>query len=103
HSMEPDHRWGQRRWWGWLWNVRGDQGRREALVEPPERLFHRQVGHKLIAVAPECPDHPLRVPTVAHVPPDTPETALQRRIRDGEACPDVVAQLLLGDETRAML
>jgi hypothetical protein len=93
----------QRRWRGWLWSVRGDQGRGEGLVCPTERFFYGNICHKLIPVAPLRPDHPLRLSTVAHVHTDRPETALQRRIRDGESFPDLFAQFLLGDDTLTML
>jgi len=93
----------QRRWWGWLWSVQGDNGRRKALLCPTDRLFDGNVCYKLIPEAALRPDHPLRLPTVAHARTDIPEAALQRRVTDGEPFPDLVAQLLLGDDTLTML
>jgi hypothetical protein len=93
----------QRRWRGWLWSVQGDNGRRKALRCSTDRLFYGNLCHKLIPVAPLRPDHPLRLPTVAHARTDISEAALQRRVTDGEPFPDLVAQLLLGDDTLTML
>jgi len=47
-------------------------------------------------------DDPLRLPAVAYTHTDRADATLQRRITDGEPTPDLVAQLLLGDDPVAM-
>src|SRR5262249_46049251 len=58
--------------------------------------------HKAIAIAALGLDDLLCLPTVAHARAHGPNTALQAGIGDRQTLPDVVTQLLLGDDPLAL-
>jgi hypothetical protein len=58
--------------------------------------------HKAIPIAALGLDDLLRLPTVAHVRAHGSNTALQAGIGDCQTLPDIVTQLLLGDDSLAL-
>jgi hypothetical protein len=93
---------------GGRWNWRsGYRGRQEA-VRDRRRLGWQSIrdwlqrGDKLIPIAPLGANHVLGASPIAHAVPDRAQTALQGRVTDGHAFPDLLTEFLFRNDPFAM-